>query len=103
MKSSIKIDFVDNGSGMEPVIRVKTVPNSDDVRDKMIRSFFQKLGGESSWLQVQISPDYEEGEDQVRSYDLSAIPAGDLPNLLISIQNRISMTTNPVPELQDKA
>lgn len=103
MKSSIKIDFVDNGSGMEPVIRVKTIPNSDDVRDKLIRSFFQKLGGESSWLKVVISPDYEEGEDQVRSYDLVAIPASELPSLLVSIQNRISMTTNPLPELQDKA
>lgn len=54
MESSIKIDFVDNGNGLEPVIQVKIV-DTDDPRDSLIRTFFQKLGGMSSWLRVDFN------------------------------------------------
>lgn len=48
MKSSIKIDFLDRGTGkgVEPVITVKIV-SSDDPRDKLIKVLFESLGGES--------------------------------------------------------
>jgi len=47
MKSSIKIDFIDRGTGVgiEPVIRVEIKP-SDDPRDKLIQTLFQSVQGE---------------------------------------------------------
>ena len=55
MKSSIKIDFVDRGKGLEPVIKVAISENSEDPRDGLLKTFFQKLGGESNWLRVQFT------------------------------------------------
>ena len=53
MKSTIKIDFQDRGQGkgLEPVIAIRMV-NSDDVRDGLLRTFFQSLGHTSSFLKV---------------------------------------------------
>ena len=43
MKSSLKIDFADlTGEGIEPII-VATVIDSDDPRDKLVKTFFQSL------------------------------------------------------------
>jgi hypothetical protein len=55
MKSSIKIDFADNGNGLEPVIKVllDNDPENSDPRDSLLKTFFQKLGGESSWLRLE--------------------------------------------------
>lgn len=64
MKSSIRIDFVDDGKGLEPVIKV-VIEDTDDPRDSLLRTFFQKLGGESSWLRV----DFHSGSElQARKY-----------------------------------
>lgn len=54
MKSSIKIDFIDNGAGkgLEPIIKVSLV-STNDPRDKLLATFFQSMGGESSWLSVK--------------------------------------------------
>ena len=41
MKSSIKIDF---DSQDKPVISIKCVTSSDDLRDKALTSFLRKLG-----------------------------------------------------------
>lgn len=53
MKSSIRIDFVDRGTGrgMEPLIRAE-LKNSDDPRDKLLASLFQSIRGS---LQVSYS------------------------------------------------
>jgi len=50
MKSriTIEIDFEEQNS---PIIEVR-YEQSDDVRDKLIKSFFEKLGGQSSWCRV---------------------------------------------------
>lgn len=57
MKSTIKVDFQGPNTtephGFEPIIRVAIDCKSDDVRDGLLRSFFQALGGESSWLRVE--------------------------------------------------
>ena len=44
MLSSIKIDFKENevAKGLQPVIVVKIAKNSDDPRDKLLQSFFEK-------------------------------------------------------------
>lgn len=53
MKSriSIEIDF-DNGN--QPIIQILK-GNSDDVRDKLVSSFTEQVGG-SSWLQIKWLP-----------------------------------------------
>lgn len=52
MLSTIKIDFENNGMGIEPVIKV-VLASSDDPRDKLMKAFFENLRGESSWLFVR--------------------------------------------------
>ncbi|HXS59402.1 MAG TPA: hypothetical protein VN703_01150 [Candidatus Sulfopaludibacter sp.] len=54
MNSSIKVDFIENGNGLRPVISIKLV-ESDDVRDQLLKAFFQQLGGESNWLYVSFN------------------------------------------------
>lgn len=53
MKSSIKVHFKDYGAGMglKPTINV-LVEDSEDPRDSLLKSFFEQLGGISSWLEV---------------------------------------------------
>lgn len=49
MKSSIRIDFVDRGTGkgIEPVIKVEIANNSEDPRDKLISHLFQSVQDEN--------------------------------------------------------
>lgn len=61
MKSTIKIDFAgvdDSANQFRPVIRVELI-ESDDTRDKLLKSFFDSLGYESNWLVVQFDPKRE--------------------------------------------
>lgn len=69
MKSSIKVDFLDRGlgKGLEPVIAIKFV-DSDDVRDGLLKAFFQSLGGESSWLVVKFDHHIINGESDNTTY-----------------------------------
>ncbi len=52
MKSSIKIDFIDRGTGkgIEPVIRVDII-DSDDPRDTLVSYLFESLSGQT-FLQI---------------------------------------------------
>lgn len=50
MKSKITIE-VDFNNGNKPVIQI-VAKNSDDIRDNLIRAFYQSLGG-SSWCKIQ--------------------------------------------------
>lgn len=51
MKSTIRIEVnFDNG---QPFIRVNENTETDDVRDRLISFFRQRLGGESSWCKVE--------------------------------------------------
>ncbi len=59
MKSTIRVDFAGGdgvSQGFDPVIRVILI-DSDDTRDKLLKEFFQALGGESSWLRVNLDQD----------------------------------------------
>lgn len=49
MKSRITVE-IDYENGNEPVISI-LARNSDDVRDGLIKAFYQKLGG-SSWCKI---------------------------------------------------
>lgn len=58
---SIEIDF-DNG---QPYIKINEDRNSDDVRDKLITFFRQRLGHTSSWCAVQFFDQSEVGNQLV--------------------------------------
>ncbi len=48
-KITIEIDFENNN---QPIIQILQ-KNSDDVRDKLIKSFTEQFGGSSSWCKIQ--------------------------------------------------
>ena len=60
MRSSIKIDFQETIAGLEPFISVELSKSSDDARDKLLHTFFKRLGTKSSYLKVEFLPDPEE-------------------------------------------
>lgn len=70
MKSSIKIDFADNGKGLQPFINIRLSKNTDDPRDKLLQTFFQELGGDSNWLSVDFFG-YDGDTDYIRIYPVS--------------------------------
>ena len=94
MKSTIRVDFkgpeTSSQNGFDPVIRVLS-KTSDDVRDGLISSFFQSLGGQSSWLRVDVEPHTEPG---VTSYCISAVKWHELDDELKVIQERIEERSN---------
>lgn len=55
MKSSIKIDFIDRGTGIgiEPVIRIELI-KSEDPRDTLFQVLYESLRGQS-FLQLQVA------------------------------------------------
>jgi len=63
MKSriTIEVDF-DNG---QPYIKIAEDRNSDDVRDKLITFFRQRLGHTSSWCAVQFFDQSEVGNQLI--------------------------------------
>lgn len=52
MKSRITVE-IDYENNNQPVIQIIS-KNSDDVRDGLIKAFYQKLGG-SSWLKIRFN------------------------------------------------
>lgn len=51
MESSMRVHFEDGPNGLQPIIKVY-LKDSDDSRDALLKTFFQALGGQSSWLFV---------------------------------------------------
>jgi hypothetical protein len=91
MKSSIKIDFADNGKGLQPFIKV-VLESSDDPRDKLLQTFFQSLGRDSNWLSVNFDG-YTGGGNQsapLTSYiSIYALSPKELKETVDVISNRI--------------
>jgi hypothetical protein len=59
---TIEVDFDNNN---QPYIQILHPVDSDDVRDKLIKQFLQKLGHTSSWLKIRWSERHREGEARV--------------------------------------
>lgn len=92
MKSQIKVDFTDRGEGkgLEPVIAIKLI-DSDDVRDGLLKTFFQSLGGESSWLSVSFDHHIINGESDKTTYiRVFPIQSHELAETAERIDSRIS-------------
>lgn len=64
MTSRITIE-VDFENGNQPVIQIISPIDSDDVRDKLIKSFLQSFQGLSSWLTIDFQERHREGEMRV--------------------------------------
>lgn len=80
MKSRITIE-VDFENGNEPVIQIIS-RSSDDVRDNLIKAFYQKLGG-SSWLKIRFSEYHDptlapDDERNFKRIFITPIPEKDL-------------------------
>jgi hypothetical protein len=90
MESQIKIDFSDlgDGKGIQPIIAVKLV-DSEDTRDRLLKTFFQSLGGDSSWLAVRFDHSIE-GEESRKTYiTITPIASTELQETIDIISKRI--------------
>ncbi len=99
MKSTIRVDFqgpeTQSQGGFEPVIRVNLV-DSDDTRDRLLKTFFQSLGGESSWLAVRF------GNSSIQSLNtgennivISPVKVSELEETRNIIDNRLGKAMAP--------
>ena len=77
MNSKITIE-VDFENGNEPVIQIIS-RNSDDIRDKLIRFFIERLGGDSSWCKIYCHSAYtsENDVDKFQRWKISPIQSKD--------------------------
>lgn len=78
MKSRITIE-VDFENGNEPIIQIVS-RHSDDVRDNLIKAFYQKLGG-SSWCRIVFGShmtDPDQPDRDIKRIKISPIPSSDL-------------------------
>jgi hypothetical protein len=87
MKSSIRIDFIE---GNLPAIKVKIV-YSDDVRDRLVASFFDHLDFTSSWAEVEFHPIHSvDCGDAVQTVVLKPVGKKDLRSLVYQAALRLS-------------
>ena len=88
MKSSIKIDFADvnDGKGLQPVIVVNLI-DSDDVRDGLLKTYFQSLGYLSSYFKMQPSNQTDAGG--VRRIVITAVPSHDMYSFAEEVKGRL--------------
>jgi len=91
MKSSIKIDFSESEKqkGLLPIIAVNLI-ETDDPRDKLVKSFFEILGGQSSWLEVCILND--------RQIEIFPIAPKGFSDLITDVAKRCSIPPLTVEE-----
>lgn len=53
MESKIRVDYVGSGSyAFAPVLKIHVI-QTEDARDKLLKSFFEQLGKESNLLKVE--------------------------------------------------
>lgn len=97
MKSRITIDFADAKSigglhKFEPVIKVD-LQGSEDVRDKLIKEYFQQLGHQSSWLKVDFKY-HGQDPDIITEIFITPIRPWEIESTIDLMKERIS--GNPV-------
>lgn len=85
MDSKITIE-VDLDAGM-PYIRVLTAKSSDDVRDKLINRFREKLGHSSSWCRVKFD---DTGISGRQMFTIEPVPPSDLQNQFDLMKEELS-------------
>lgn len=88
MKSRITIE-VDFDNGNAPYIRLIVDRSSDDVRDKLLRAFLEKLGHESVFGKIVCKSDAPT-EENVQRWGIYPIPAEKIQEELSSLPEIIS-------------
>lgn len=78
MQSKITIE-VDFENGNEPIIQI-IYRSSDDVRDKLIKSFLERLQHTSSWAKIFCDHTslYDDTNNKFQRWRISAMPISDL-------------------------
>ena len=91
MKSTIRVDFAgqDGTDVFQPVIRVN-LQDSEDVRDGLLKAFFQALGGDSNWLVVNSHIDTIDGKEQPERLTIYPIKPSELEETIKIIQRRLN-------------
>lgn len=95
MKSSLKIDFTDTGSGLQPVIRVKCFHDLEDARDSLMQTFFQKLGGDSSWLKVEFEAEGNGTAGYHKYINIFPVEPSQLSSMVIAAFDRLRHSDQP--------
>lgn len=85
MDSRITIE-ADLDAGM-PYIRVITAKNSDDVRDKLVNRFREKLGHTSAWCRVKFDDTGISGRPM---FTIEPVPPSDLENQFELMKEELS-------------
>ncbi len=94
MESSIKVDFRRDENGLQPVIAIK-LTDSEDPRDRLLKEFFQALGGQSSWLSVSFDHHIIKDVQQATSYiTIHPVRQSELKETIQIIDDRISGKVN---------
>lgn len=95
MKSNIKVDFkglsapLGSQAQFEPVIKI-LLEDSEDVRDRLLKTFFESLGTRSSWLQVSFDHHIINGDKESRTYiTLTPVTDRGLLEMRTDLENRI--------------
>lgn len=97
----MRVDFkgLEQGVGLEPIIRIE-LQDSEDVRDGLLKAFFEKLGGESNWLNVDFQTAGIAGE--VSYITLTPVEPAELLKVGLTIRDRIKNSPRayrfPVPD-----
>lgn len=98
MQSSIKVHFEDTGKGLQPIIAIKLIKDGDDPRDALLSSFFEQLGGQSSWLSVRFDHHIESDHKHSTSYiTIAPIRPDELKETVSLIESRFTTgSTGPL-------
>ena len=93
MKSTIRVDFagLDSSDGFQPVIRIN-LQDSEDVRDGLLKTFFQSLVGESNWVVLDFHKDTIDGVPQTQRITLYPVKPSELQETIDIIDKRIERT-----------
>lgn len=105
MKGKLLIDFdgIDNTEYIGPVITVDIANDSRDPRDKLLKQFFQDLGGDSSWVYVKFSPDTIDGVYGITSHTrMYPIKPKHIEAQIKEMQSRIGLKPEDEPSIPSR-
>lgn len=73
---TIEVDFDNNN---DPVIQIVS-RETDDIRDKLIRNFIEKLGTESNWCRISLVRigNQEATGDRANTWHIRPVPTSEL-------------------------
>lgn len=95
MKSTIKIDM---DHARNPILKIELVRQSDDLRDRMLREFFDELGYNSNLARIEFMPQTEINSSQ--TIHISPIKPGQLQELVGSDNDNQNASICPAQAIE---